>query len=182
MDALNDDCILYICKFLNTQEKIQLLSTCKRFYNLIEFKNDVVVYNKQTKKWVKKYKPLLIFHSTKNINCYKIYELILYMRNLSYLPNFDTTFITKLDISANNFSTIPNEIYHMTNLQDLNMNTNESLNRTKTPSIVFSAIDDLLTLVDFCFFGADFVFCLLILYYSLSSIFFNLAILSLIGG
>ena len=105
MDTLNDDCILYICKFLNTQEKIQLLSTCKRFYNLIEFKNDVVVYNKQTKKWVKKYKSKIEIQSLKT-GLTKVHRINLSDKQLS---SFNTRIIyNELDLSVNYLKIWPN--------------------------------------------------------------------------
>lgn len=134
MDTLVDDCILHICTFLSTQDKIQLYQVCKRFYKLIEFKNDIVLYKKKNRRWIQKYKPMIILKrkdqngykqpSVKSRIDYKVYELRLNARNLTILPTFDTKYITRLNLSGNMFTIIPNEIFEIPTLQSLKMNSN----------------------------------------------------------
>lgn len=138
MDSLNDDCILYICTFLSTPDKIQFYQACKRFYKLIEFKNDVILYKKNNRKWIQKYKPLIILvrkdsneykqPSVKSKIDYKVYELRLNIRNLTMLPTFDTKYLTRLNLSGNEFTTIPDEICNISTLQSLKMNSNHITN------------------------------------------------------
>ena len=136
MEKLNNDCILYICQFLSIRDKIQLFQVCKRFYSLIQFKNDIVMYTKTNRHWIIKYEPCIILHKkikrlshfNNQLKCnvfFKLHALKLESCRLTKLPRMNKMYITNLNVSTNYFINIPSVIFEMTNLQILQMDVNK---------------------------------------------------------
>jgi Leucine-rich repeat (LRR) protein len=110
MDSLNNDCILYICKFLNTRDKINFIQTCKQYYNLGRclFKNDCVQIFNENQYWIHKYKPKILsnqFHIASFIK--HVHHLDLSCQNINSIPKIHFTYFS-IDISMNKLTTFPN--------------------------------------------------------------------------
>jgi Leucine-rich repeat (LRR) protein len=109
MESLNNDCILYICTFLNTRDKINFIQTCKQYYNLgiHIFKNDCVQVFKENQYWIQKYKPKILSNQFQLPLFIKhVHNLDLCCQNIKYIPKIHFTYFS-FDISMNKLSTFP---------------------------------------------------------------------------
>lgn len=107
MEQLNEDCLIYITKFLSFQDKIAFIKTCKKIYNLHSyiFKNgELVEYRDDRTKWLRKYKP--------RIRLTKMSKKILGMTSI--IPNIHT-----LDLHGINLKIVPQSIFELVHLQFL---------------------------------------------------------------
>lgn len=107
MEHLNDDCLIYITKYLSFQDKIIFIQTCKKFYTLYPYifnEGDPVEYRDDQTKWLRKYKPKILLT--------KISKKILAMTSI--IPNIHTLDLHKLRIKV-----VPESIFELTNLQFL---------------------------------------------------------------
>ena len=140
MDTLFDDIILYICKYLNTRDRLSFIQTCKTFYNL---KCDVMDIMKFSHK-----EQSICTMCIKNVCQYtKLKYLDLYNSSIKNLPQSFTNLIhlqylnlcntgidnfsnlpvnlVYLNISNNNLRIIPNEILQLFNLSHLDCSSND---------------------------------------------------------
>lgn len=110
MDSLNNDCILHICTFLNTRDKINFIQTCKQYYNLgiYLFKNDSVRVFEENQYWLQKYKPKIVSNQFQLPSFIKhVHHLDLFCQNIKYIPKMHFTYFS-INISMNKLTTFPN--------------------------------------------------------------------------
>lgn len=127
MEQLNDDCLIYIAKFLSFRDKISFIQTCKKIYNLHSFifKNELILYTKHNRNWILKYKSNITLEKKIKIHPeFKVKSLRWEHKKIYKFPKFNTSFITSLILNYNNFTEIPRQVFELTNLSKLEMNSN----------------------------------------------------------
>lgn len=162
MEQLNNDCLIYIAKFLSFRDKIAFIQTCKQVYNLHPyiFKDEIVLYTKRNRNWILKYKSNIILNKKIKIHQqFKVKSLSLEHKKLYKFPKFNTNFITSLVLNYNNFTAIPHQVFELTNLSRLEMNSNlitciphEICNLTKLKYLFLKSnqITDLSSSIKYC--------------------------------
>lgn len=136
MESLNDDCILYMVQFLTFNDKISLIQTCKRIYNLAVcmFKTESVLYDNEGRNlhWIKKYNPEIEVYTTlddlKNTsnNIPRVYKLSICGQDLTKLDTslIDNIQFKELDLDCNKLDFIPTLFTSSTMLTRLDMMAN----------------------------------------------------------
>ena len=124
MNQLNNDCLLYITKYLSFQDKISFIKTCITFYKLgiYIFKNELILYNDKNQHWIDKYKPIIQVKTkkVKNIPFKSIYYLDLSNTNVQKIPKTSFKYF-ELDVSCNKITKIPLYILNLHHLLQLNI-------------------------------------------------------------
>jgi Leucine-rich repeat (LRR) protein len=135
MKQLNNDCLIYIAKFLSFRDKIAFIQTCKQVYNLHPYifkDGDLVEYRDDNTKWLKKYKPKIkLTKISKKILAMtsivpNIHTLDLHGLRLNIIPEsiFELVNLKFLYLSQTNIRIIPNDISKLTHLQHLGLSGN----------------------------------------------------------
>lgn len=134
MELLPNELILSICKQLDFQDKISMMKTCKRFYNLIhEIMISISISNTS---YIDE--SIIKFSNLKHLNLYnscitKFPTSFKYLERLEYLnvcnTNLETLVnlpnnIVHLDISSNNLKCIPQSVLNLTKLNILECSWN----------------------------------------------------------
>lgn len=154
MDKLNIDCLIYISKFLSFRDKINLIKTSKKMYELrfFIFKDDLVDYEDNNTKWLKICKPKIrLTRLNKRIlSTTSIFKNIVVLFSFThkfdgYIPTgvLELVNLTSLTIASANIRFIPKEIEKLQKLTHLNLSGNQIVDCTPCFSCVNLTILDL---------------------------------------
>jgi Leucine-rich repeat (LRR) protein len=134
MDTLADELILYICKYLNTQDKLSVIKTCKKIYNLKSeilttmclssiTRVDSSISNFCNLKCIDLYNSSIDELPTSFETLIHLQSLNLCHTRIKVVSNLPRNLLY-LDISDNDFNCIPSSIIHLDKLQSLTCSWN----------------------------------------------------------